>query len=59
MGGGFRLDNRQRSLDNLRALFSIFSGYEMAKFPLTKNGAEEKMQVYRRLEERFCLDSKS
>ena len=27
MGGGFRLDNRQRSSDNLRALFSIFSGY--------------------------------
>ena len=26
MGGGFRLDNRQRSSDNLRALFSIFSG---------------------------------
>ena len=27
MGGGFRLDKRQRSSDNLRALFSIFSGY--------------------------------
>ena len=27
MGGGFRLDYRQRSSDNLHALFSIFSGY--------------------------------
>ena len=25
MGGGFRLDNRRRSSDNLRALFSIFA----------------------------------
>ena len=37
MGDGFRLDNRQRSSDNLHALFSIF--------PVEQNGAEEKMQV--------------
>ncbi len=29
----------------MRALFSIFSGYEMAESPLKKNGAEEKMQA--------------
>ena len=27
VGGGLRLGNRQRSSDNFRALFSIFSGY--------------------------------
>ena len=43
MGGGFRLDNRQRSSDNLRGLFSIlFSGYEMAKPPLKKMAPKRK-----------------
>ena len=31
LGDGFSLDNRQRSSDNLRVPFSIFSGYEMAE----------------------------
>ena len=44
LAGGFPLDNRQRSSDNLRALFSIFSGYELAE-PQLKKCAEDKMQV--------------
>ena len=43
MGGGFRLDNRQRSSDNLRTLFAIlFSGYEKAKPPLKKMAPKRK-----------------
>ena len=33
---GFPLDNRQRSSDKLRALFSMFSGYEMTEPTLKK-----------------------
>ena len=36
------MDNRQRSSDNLRALFSIFSGYEMAEPPLIKMAPKRK-----------------
>ena len=49
MGGGLRLDNGQRSSDNLRALFSILFSRCVAlsrdmrgRSPVEKNGAKEK-----------------
>ena len=39
--GGFRLDNRQRSSDNLRALFSIFSVAEPSSFFFSYNAQHQ------------------